>query len=105
MGKGMNKYNKEKLIDELRFKTGIPKKDSKKVINGFIDILKDKFLEEGEHTVGIYGFGKFVKKKKSGGSYKTPQGDEGTYGDFYRIKFIPSQNLKEKLHKQAREAD
>ncbi len=55
--------NKSELIAAVANKTGVTKKDTEEVLNGFVDVVKET-LKAGE-KVQLIGFGTFESKERA----------------------------------------
>ena len=88
--------NKKALVDKVAKKTGIKKKDVKKIIDATIDTIIET-LTKGE-KVQLVGFGSFEVRKAAARKGVNPQTKEPIQIPERKVpKFKPGKTLKEKV--------
>ena len=66
--------NKSELISEVASKTAMPKKDAEKVVNAFIDTVKEAIAQKDK--VQLIGFGTFEARVRKARNGKNPRTGE-----------------------------
>jgi len=88
---------KAELVDEVYFKSGLPRQECVDVVELFFELIKST-LEQGE-TVKVTGFGNFVVQNKAVRRGRNPQTGEAVDISARRVmKFKPSQTFKNLLN-------
>lgn len=88
--------NKTELVDLIKEKTGITKKDIKEVIDATTDIIAES-LEKGE-KVSLVGFGTFLTSHRKERVGKNPQTGEKIKIAARNVpKFTPGKSLKDQV--------
>ena len=96
----MNKsVNKSELIDIISADTGVRKKHTERVINKFIDVVKDQ-LDQG-NEVKMVGFGNFTLKEREPHKARNPRYKCEVYVEHKRrfMKFKPSNTITKYLNR------
>lgn len=94
MGKSTTTVTKADLVTGLNQKTGLSKKDSSRIVERILEIIKSN-LEKGE-KVKISSFGCFEVKHKRARKGRNPQtGEAITLPARKVVTFKPSQGLRE----------
>jgi DNA-binding protein HU-beta len=89
--------NKNDLIQHLSDRSGLPKNDAAKAVDGVFDIITDS-LKKGEE-VRLTGFGVFVVAQRKGGKGRNPQtGAEITIKASKQPRFRAGKQLKDAVN-------
>jgi DNA-binding protein HU-beta len=89
--------NKNDLIQHLSDRSGLPKNDAAKAVDGVFDIITDT-LKKGEE-VRLTGFGVFVVAQRKGGKGRNPQtGAEITIKASKQPRFRAGKQLKDAVN-------
>jgi len=90
------KRSKNDFVNALT-EVGLQITDANKVVNSFISVIQ-KSLKNGNDVL-LNNFGKFVVRKMKGYTFKNPKTMVSTeIKEHYKIKFIPSKNLKKAIN-------
>lgn len=85
------------IIESVREKLGIPKKDCISIVESLFDIIKSEFAKGKE--VKISGFGKWTVLKKKKRKGRNPQTGESLIIDARKVvTFKPSAVLRKKVN-------
>jgi len=88
--------NKTELIGKVAQTAGMKKKDTEKVINSFIDVVKDA-LAQGD-TVTILGFGTFLARERAAREGRNPRTGEPIQIPATRVPvFRPGRALRDSV--------
>jgi DNA-binding protein HU-beta len=95
--KGAGPVNKNDLIQHLSDRSGLPKNDAAKAVDGVFDIITDA-LKKGDE-VRLTGFGVFVVAQRKGGKGRNPQtGEEITIKASKQPRFRAGKQLKDAVN-------
>jgi DNA-binding protein HU-beta len=89
--------NKNDLIQHLSDRSGLPKNDAAKAVDGVFDIIAEA-LKKGDE-VRLTGFGVFAVAHRKGGKGRNPQtGEEITIKPSKQPRFRAGKQLKDSLN-------
>jgi DNA-binding protein HU-beta len=93
--------NKTELVSKVAEVTGVTKKDTEKVISGFIDVVQDA-LSQGD-TVAILGFGTFLARERAAREGRNPRTGEPIQIPAAKVPvFRPGRTLRESVTGKAK---
>mgnify|MGYP002626151154 CR=1 FL=1 len=91
--------NKTELVDSLANKTGLTKTDSKKAVDGLLDIISEA-LVSGD-AVQLVGFGTFkITERKERQGRNPANGQTITIPASKSPAFVAGKSLKDKVNKR-----
>lgn len=94
----MSNISKHSLVTDVSVATGVTQKDTKKVVECFLDFIAHH-LEKG-NTVEIRGFGRFSVKSRKGRTVRNPRTGEQFQLDGRKVPTLKfCDELKERIDK------
>lgn len=94
----MSNVTKHSLVTDVSMTTGITQKDTKKVVECFLDFIAHH-LEKG-NTIEIRGFGRFSVKSRKGRPVRNPKTGEQYHLDGRKVPMLKfCDDLKERIDK------
>ena len=95
---------KAKLVDVIAKRTGLTKKETQAVIDGFLTTVSYG-LQRGTR-VELRGFGNFKVVHRNARMARVPKSNEPVYvAEHDTVVFRPSQKLKDYINKRTKEKD
>lgn len=90
--------NKNELVTRIKIKTGLTSKETVKIIDSFIDTLKESVVK-GE-SIQLIGFGSFERRIRKARTCKNPMtGENIQVPESYVPAFKPGKKFKDMVNK------